>query len=246
MKAGQPTILVVDDDAAVLEVLGGQIAHAGYGAEVFTDPHAALDALRRTDFAAVISDFRMPEMSGLDLLARVREIRPGAMRILITGVLSTDSLLGSIECGLLHRFLAKPWARVELIAAIESAVQHQSLLAENQRLRNEAAKLAEALNAANAKVEVMFDQLTFRASPVRTAEAREVAPSELQPGMKLARAVTSPSGLLLFEPGDELTPAAIARLRSPGAVSATAQRLLIYERRAICGTGEMGTTGLAE
>ena len=225
-------MLVVDDDAAVLEMLGGQIALAGYRAEVFTNPRDAFEALRHTKFAAVISDFKMPEMSGLDLLARVREIQPGAMRILVTGVLSTDSLLGSIECGLLHRFLAKPWARVELIAAVESAVQHHRLLGENQRLLAESARLSEALNAANAKVEVMLEQLTRRDAAAKPATMREVDPAELQPGMKLARAVTSPSGLLLLAAGDELTPAAIARLRNPGSLSATAQRLLVYERRA--------------
>ncbi len=222
----------MDDDAAVLDVLGGQISFAGYRAEAFTNPREAFEALRQTDFTAVISDFRMPEMTGLDLLARVREMRPGAMRILVTGVLSTDSLLGSIESGLLHRFLPKPWSRIELIAAVESATRHHSLLGENQRLRDETARFSDALKAANAKVEVLLEQLTRREAQAKPSTVREVSPSDLQPGMKIARAVTSPSGLLLLDAGDELTPAAIARLRSPGSLSATAQRLLIYERRA--------------
>lgn len=230
--AGQPPILIVDDDAAVLGVLGGQISFAGYRAEAFTNPREAFEALRHTGFAAVISDFRMPGMTGLELLARVREIQPGAMRILVTGVLSTDSLLGSIESGLLHRFLPKPWSRIELIAAVESALQQHRLLGENQRLHAETAMLSDALKAANAKVEVLLDQATRRDAAAKSSAVREVDPVELQPGMKLARSVTSPSGLLLLDAGDELTPAAIARLRSPGSISATAQRLLIYERRA--------------
>lgn len=231
-EAGLPPILIVDDDPAVLDLLAGQISLAGYRAEAFTDPREAFDALRRTEFAAVISDFRMPGMTGLDLLARVREIQPGTMRILVTGVLSTDSLLGSIECGLLHRFLAKPWSRIELIAAAESAMRHHRLLSENVRLRADAARLSDALNAANAKVEVLIEQSARRDAAARPSTVCEVEPAELQPGMKLARAVTSPSGLLLLDAGAELTPAAIARLRSPGSLSATAQRLLIYERRA--------------
>ena len=235
MNTHQPPILVVDDDTAVLDVLGGQIALAGHRADVFSNPREALDALRRTDFAAVISDFKMPEMSGLDLLARVRELQPGATRILVTGVLSIDSLMGSIESGLLHRFLAKPWARVELLAAVESAVQHHRLLEENEHLRAEAARLSSALNAANAKVEIMFDQLTRREPGARLNPVREVNPAELRPGMKVARAVTSPSGLLLLEPGDELTPATIDRLQGPGSLAANAQRLLVYERLTVCG-----------
>ncbi len=231
-EAEQPPILVVDDDDAVLDVISGQISLAGYRAVIFNNPREAFEALRHTEFAAVISDFSMPGMTGLELLGRVREIQPGAMRILITGVLSTDSLLSSIESGLLHRFLAKPWSRIELIAAAESAVCHHRLLTENQRLRAETAKLSRDLHAANAKVEVLLDQLTRRDVAAKSATICEVAPAELRPGMKLARAVTSPSGLLLLDAGDELTPAAIARLRTPGSLSSAAQRLLIYERRA--------------
>ena len=237
----QPPILVVDDDAAVLEVLGGQIALAGYRAELFEHPGDAGEAIRRTRYAAVISDYKMPGMSGLDLLALAREIQPGATRILVTGVLSIDSLLGSIESGLIHRFLAKPWARVELLAAVEAAVQQYRLLEENRQLRAEADRLAEALNAADAKVDILFEQVTHRDSgPVkRSHPVREVDPAELRPGMTVARAVTSPAGLLLLEPGDELTLATIDRLRSPGLEAASAQRLLVYERRSV-------RTGLAE
>ena len=237
MNTPQPPILVVDDDAAVLEVLGGQIALAGYRAETFEHPREAGEALRRTRFAAVISDYKMPGMSGLDLLALAREIQPGATRVLVTGVLSIDSLLGSIESGLIHRFLAKPWARVELLAAVEAAVQHHRLLEENQQLRAEAERLSKALNAADAKVEILFEQLTRRdsGSAKKPQPVREVEPAELRPGMTVARAVTSPAGLLLLEPGDELTPATIDRLRNPGSQAASSPRLLVYERLTVCG-----------
>ena len=237
MNGPQPPILVVDDDSAVLEVLGGQIELAGYRAEIFEHPREAAEALKRTRYAAVISDYKMPGMSGLDLLALAREIQPGATRILVTGVLSIDSLMGSIESGLIHRFLAKPWARVELLAAVEAAVQHHRLITENQELRTEADRLSKALNAANAKVEILFEQLTRRdsGSPKRPQPVREVEPAELRPGMTVARAVTSPAGLLLLEPGEELTPATIDRLRGRGSQAGVSQRLLIYERLTVCG-----------
>lgn len=236
MNRFQPPILVVDDDAAVLEVLGGQIALGGYRAELFQHPREAGQALRRTRYAAIISDYKMPGMSGLDLLALSREVQPCATRILVTGVLSIDSLLGSIENGLIHRFLAKPWARVELLAAVEAAVQHHRLIEENQHLRTEAERQSRTLNAAEAKVDILFEQLTRRdAGPSANLQAvREVEPAELRPGMTVARAFTSPAGLLLLQPGDELTPATIDRLRSPG-LEAAPRPVLVYERLTLCG-----------
>jgi two-component system NtrC family sensor kinase len=168
MSTGGPPILVVDDDEGVLEVLRGQMTLAGYEVDPTTSPGEALARLRRTGYAAVISDYKMPEMCGLELLARAREIQPGATRILVTGVLAIDKMFGSIESGLLHRFLAKPWARVELLAAVEAAVQHHWLIEETKHLRSENRRLSDALHAANAKVEVLLEQLSRRDSTADT------------------------------------------------------------------------------
>lgn len=234
MNSGNPPILVVDDDEEILEVLSGQIRHAGFDVNTAATPREALEALRRTRFAAIISDYQMPGMSGTDLLASAREIQPGTTRILVTGVLAIDAMMGAIESGLLHRFLAKPWARVELLAAVEAAVQHHRLLAENESLRAELRHLSEHLNAANAKVEILFEQLTRR-DTVTVSGAypiREMDPAELRPGMRVASTVTSSAGIPLLEAGDALTHAAIEHLRTPSVKSAAARRILVYERLA--------------
>jgi DNA-binding NtrC family response regulator len=232
MITGGPPILVVDDDEAILDVLGGQVTLAGYEVHATTSAREALEGLRRTRYAAIISDYKMPEMCGLDLLASAREIQPAATRILVTGVLSLDTMTGAIESGLLHRFIAKPWARAELLAAVEAAVQHHWLVEENQRLKNEIRRLSDALTAASAKVEVLLDQSVRRESAIEadTAPVREIEPAEMRPGMRVARAVSSPSGLTLLEPGDELTPSAIDQLKGLAAAPSPARRLLIYER----------------
>jgi len=209
----QPSILLVDDEIDILEVLGGQISLAGYQVEAYANPRDAIEAMRRTRFAAILSDYRMPGMCGLDVLARAREIQPCASRILVTGVLSIDTLMGSIESGLLHRFIGKPWARVELLAAIENAVQQRRLFAENQNLRTEICRLSDELNAANAKVEVMFDQLACRESGAekRPQRIREVGRTEPRPGMKVVQEVRNLSGPLALDAGDDLTPPNIGR-----------------------------------
>ena len=233
-SAGNP-ILVVDDDEEVLDVLASQIRLGGYDVNAAASPREALEALRRAQFAAIISDYHMPGMSGTDLLACAREIQPGATRILLTGVVGIDAMMGSIESGLLHRFLTKPWARVELLAAVGAAVRFHCMVGENERLHREVHRTVESLNAANAKVEVLLEQLTRRdAGTVSGAyPIREMDPAELRPGMRVATTVTSSAGLPLLEAGDALTHAAIEHLRIPCSTPAAARRVLVYERLAI-------------
>jgi DNA-binding NtrC family response regulator len=191
MRTGGPPILVVDDDEAVLDVLGGQITLAGYEADLTLSPRDALDSLRRTRYAAIVSDYKMPEMSGLDLLARAREIQPGATRILVTGVLGLEAMMGSIESGLLHRFLAKPWARVELLAAVEAAVQHHWLLEENRRLKSEVRRLSEAMSAEKATVDGMIERTARRESIIEAtvSPVREAGSAEFRPGTRVVRTI---------------------------------------------------------
>ena len=235
MHSATNPILVVDDDEEVLDVLAGQIRLGGYDVNAASSPREALEALRRTRFAAIISDYQMPGMSGTDLLASAREIQPGATRILLTGILGIDAMMGSIENGLLHRFLTKPWARVELLAAVGAAVRHHCMIEENERLHGELHRTAESLNAANAKVEVLLEQLIRRDTGTVSAAypIREMDPAELRPGMRVATTVPSSAGLPLLEAGDTLTHAAIEHLRILGSTpAAAARRVLVYERLA--------------
>jgi FixJ family two-component response regulator len=231
MHPSNPPILVVDDDQEILDVLSSQIRLGGYVVYAAASPREAMEALRRNRFAAVISDYQMPGMSGTDLLACVREIQPDATRILITGILAINSMIGFIESGLLHRFLAKPWARVELIAAVEAAVQYHRLLRENERLQADLRHISGTLNAANAKVEILFEQLTRRDAGTISGGTpiREMDPDELRPGMRVASNVTSSAGLPFLEEGETLTHAAIEHLRTPCPKSEAARRVLVYE-----------------
>ena len=234
MHVAGTSILVVDDDEAVLEVLAGQIRHGGYAVYAAACPRDAIDALRRNRFSTIISDYKMPAMCGTELLANAREIQPAATRILLTGVLLIDAMMGSIESGLLHRFISKPWARVELLAAVGAAVRHHGMIEENVRLQGELQRTTAGLSAANAKVEVLLEQLTRReAGTVSGAyPIREMDPNELRPGMRVATTVTSSAGLPLLEAGETLTHAAIEHLRIPCTGPAAARRVLVYERLA--------------
>ncbi|HWI58965.1 MAG TPA: response regulator, partial [Bacillota bacterium] len=86
--APMPPILVVDDEELVLAALREILRQAHYEVVTTTSPVAALEELKKREFSVIISDQRMPALSGLELLAQARQLRPHMTRILITAVLS--------------------------------------------------------------------------------------------------------------------------------------------------------------
>jgi response regulator RpfG family c-di-GMP phosphodiesterase len=163
MNPSEPAtgILLVDDDPDVLETLAAQLVCEGFAVTTCLGPEAALAAVREREFAVVISDQVMPQMTGLELLSQIREIQPNTSRVLITGVFALDTLVGAINHGEIFRFLAKPWTRVEMLATVDNAVQRHGILCENDRLRAETLALNTELEAANSVLRKQVAQLTL-------------------------------------------------------------------------------------
>ena len=127
-------ILIVDDEEIVLVALRDTLLREGY--TVVSSPHAvhALTVLKEQEFSVVITDQQMPMVTGLEFLAQVRQIQPDATRILITAVLNISTLIDAINKAEIYRFVVKPWAREELLAAVKSAFERYNLISNNSRL----------------------------------------------------------------------------------------------------------------
>lgn len=128
-------VLIVDDEEIVLVALREMLRRQHYEVVTTGDPEVALQEVKSQEFAVVISDQRMPTMTGLELLARVRAIQPEAMRILITAVLSLDTVLDAINKGEIYRFIVKPWLREELLVTMKNAVHRYELIRQNAQLQ---------------------------------------------------------------------------------------------------------------
>lgn len=150
--ADAPALLIVDDEPFVLSALKETLEREHYHVVAVSSPLKALAILAERDFAAIISDHRMPEMMGLDFLIESKKIRPHCSRILITAVLSLPTLVDSINKGEIFRFVAKPWLREELTATVRNAIQRYELITHNTALRAETLRLNEELTAANASL----------------------------------------------------------------------------------------------
>ena len=152
-------ILVLDDDESILHVIEEQLKWEGYSVVTATDPRKALDLLATNAFSVIICDQCMPLMAGLDFLSKARELRPSTSRMLITGVLSLDTMIDAINRGEIFRFIAKPWLRAELLATVKNGINRFELHEANHRLHTESVRLNEKLSAANAELHAKLQEL---------------------------------------------------------------------------------------
>ena len=146
-------ILLVDDEEAVLLALHETLRRAGYDIVSTTDPNAAVAELQKQDFSVVVTDQRMPGLTGLELLAQARALRPDTTRILITAVLNLDTVIEAINTGEIYRFIVKPWLREELLVTIKNAVQRCELIRPNTRLQAATHSMNEQLIELNRSLE---------------------------------------------------------------------------------------------
>jgi len=152
-----PRILCVDDEPNVLEALRRQLRRQ-FDLTTATSGDEALAILsQELPFAAIVSDMRMPRMDGATLLSTCRQRYPESTRLLLTGYSDLDSAVRAVNEGRLFRFLVKPCATPDLVAAIEDAVeQHRLVLAERElldlTLRGSVRALVEILALSNPEV----------------------------------------------------------------------------------------------
>lgn len=139
-------ILIVDDEANILDALRRALADDPYEVLTASDGQEGLQILHgRDDVKVVLSDERMPGMSGGEFLSRVREARPETVRMMLTGHASPDGIMTAVNNGGIWRFFVKPWDDMELRLSIRAAFDKYRLEAENRRLlravRRQAAEL---------------------------------------------------------------------------------------------------------
>jgi response regulator RpfG family c-di-GMP phosphodiesterase len=165
-------ILIVDDEPIVLAALKETLEREHYHVVTSTSPTKALELVARQEFSVIISDQRMPEMTGLDFLTECKKHQPHASRILITAVLSLPTIIDAINKGEIFRFIAKPWLREELTATIRNAYQRYELITHNAQLTDETQRLNERLKAANAALEQKVRDLEAQKKELDSANQR--------------------------------------------------------------------------
>jgi diguanylate cyclase (GGDEF)-like protein len=144
-------ILFVDDEPGVLELLRRTFpAKDGYEALTAPDGAAALAILRSRTVDLLVTDQRMPGMTGIELVEAARAIDPELCAILLTAFTDPRDLVDAINRGRVWRYLVKPWERADLRQTVARALDQVELKRERARLRDEADRRLLALEAASA------------------------------------------------------------------------------------------------
>ncbi len=126
-------VLFVDDDERVLSMMRRNLG-ARFQVETSADPAQALDVLRSGPVAVVVTDLRMPGMDGFDFLARVEEVSPLTVRIMLTGHADLDAAITGVNEGRLFRFLTKPCSTETLVKALEAGLEQYRLVTSEKEL----------------------------------------------------------------------------------------------------------------
>jgi diguanylate cyclase (GGDEF)-like protein len=109
LPGGHRSVLFVDDEESVLRLLTRILRGEGYEMHTATTAEQGLQILARTPIAVVVSDQRLPGMSGTEFLRRVRALYPETVRIVLSGYADIESVTSAINDGAIYKFLRKPW-----------------------------------------------------------------------------------------------------------------------------------------
>jgi response regulator RpfG family c-di-GMP phosphodiesterase len=154
------TILCVDDEKQILSALKRLLRKENFDLLTATSGEEGLKIMASQDIHLVISDHRMPQMSGISFLAKVRETYPDTIRILLTGYTEIDSIKASVNEGHVYKFLLKPWNDDDLKQEIRKALERYDLLEANQALHLMVAAKNKELEKINKDLETIIEQRT--------------------------------------------------------------------------------------
>src|SRR5437763_1250393 len=127
-------ILVIDDQEMMRDSLAGTLVREGHEVIAFGDPTAAVARLQAARFDLLITDLKMPRMTGIELLAEVKRLRPEMPVVLMTAFASVQTAVEAMKLGA-YDYIQKPFDGEEIKLLVERTLEHSRLIKENAALR---------------------------------------------------------------------------------------------------------------
>lgn len=132
----EDSILIVDDEPNVISALTRVFIDEPYRIHSASSASEAMEILKEYSIKVVISDEKMPDITGSEFLSMVREQFPHIIRIMLTGHASIEAAMKAINEGEIYRFFTKPWNDMDIRFAVKAAIDKYNLEEENRRLLN--------------------------------------------------------------------------------------------------------------
>lgn len=128
-------IVIIDDEINILKSIQRVLRHQPWEVLTYSNPELAIRELSgRSDIDVIISDYRMPEMNGVDVLQALKQQCPDSIRMILSGQVDMEAVLNAINKAEVYRFIMKPWNDDDLIITIKNAISHNQLIKENKQL----------------------------------------------------------------------------------------------------------------
>lgn len=155
-------ILTVDDEENILKSLRRLLTHEDYDVLTATSGEEGLKIIKENPaIALIISDQRMPGLTGAEFLEQTRKIAPDVTRIILTGYADITAAIDGINKGGAYRYITKPWDDKELVKVVNDAVLKHTLIKENERLTGIVKEQNEELQKWNSQLEYFVQEQTL-------------------------------------------------------------------------------------
>jgi diguanylate cyclase (GGDEF)-like protein len=152
----QPTLLLVDDEPSILSSLRRLLRGDGYRILTANSGQAGLDILAQHAVDVIVSDQRMPGMTGVEFLRTVRQSYPDTVRLVLSGFTELQTVTDAVNAGAIYKFLTKPWDDVQLRAHIQEAFTYGAMANENRLLTLQVHTANQKLAAVNRRLESLL------------------------------------------------------------------------------------------
>jgi CheY-like chemotaxis protein len=150
------TLLLVDDEENILASLRRLLRKDGYEILIGNGGAHGLELLAQNPVDVILSDQRMPNMTGVEFLRQVKTLYPDTVRMVLSGYTELQSITDAINEGAIYKFLTKPWDDDQLRANIAEAFRHKGLADDNLRLHEQVQAAYQELAAANAQLKILL------------------------------------------------------------------------------------------
>jgi response regulator RpfG family c-di-GMP phosphodiesterase len=166
-----PRILVVDDEATIREILADFLSMEGFSVSTAKDGQGALSELSNSSYDMVLSDLKMPNMGGIELLEAVAKRAPSVVTVIMTGFGTVETAIDAMKRGA-YDYIMKPFKMEEVVQIVRRGLEKRRLQAENLRLKEALSlyKVSEAI-AASLSLEDVLKTVTDAAVQEVNADA---------------------------------------------------------------------------